>query len=196
MILAAVEESAKLPTARTEVFWKKWAAQFKDNPNVLFDLFDDPQADAIPGHRPGIRTDAEWQIWQQSMQRIVDSIRSTGAKQVITAMAFDDDLLLQGFSDRWLLRDSNVIYEVCPNNRVHSTDSARDRDFGLLAARIPIMAMDWDPQLDQDNAECRSMPRDPKSAAAAIGSHMKYFDTHNISWLASSFTPKPRAPLP
>ena len=69
VILAAVEEGAKLPTVRTDAFWKKWAAEFKDNPNVLFDLFDDPQADAIPSHRPGIRTDAEWQVWHLLVTR-------------------------------------------------------------------------------------------------------------------------------
>ena len=48
-------------------------------------------------------------------------------------MAFEDEILLRGFPERYLVSDPDVIYEVCPLNRVHNTDAGRDRDFGVQA---------------------------------------------------------------
>ena len=198
VILAADdEEDAGLPTDRTSAFWKQCAAHFKDHPRVIFDLFSEPSADAIPGHKSGMRTAGDWLFWLRGgtdvngrktvgMQALVDAVRSTGARQVVSVMAFEDEILLRGFPERYLISDPDVIYEVCPLNRVHNTDAARDRDFGYLATSVPILAMDWDFQLDQDDAECRSVPRDPKAAKALVQSHMNYFDAKGISWMASS----------
>ncbi len=108
---------------------------------------------------------------------------------MILAMLFDDDLLGEGFGDPWLLKDPNIAYEVCPNNRAHATDAARDRAFGRLATRVPLFAMDWDPELAEDSPDCHALPRDPKAVSALIRSQMTYFDAHQISWSASSFTP-------
>ena len=200
VILAAHEDGAALPSDRTAAFWKQCAAHFKNNSRIIFDLFSEPSAEDIPGHKPGVRTDAEWLFWLRGgtdlngrksvgMQALVDAVRSTGAKQIVTVMAFEDEMLLRGFPERYLVSDPNVIYEVCPLNHVHNTDAARDRDFGYLAARVPVLAMDWDFQLDQNDSECLSVPRDPKAAKALVRSHMNYFDTKSISWMASSFTP-------
>ena len=52
--LVAMEEGAALPTQRALAFWTKWAAHFKDSPLVAFDLFGEPEADFVPGHREGV----------------------------------------------------------------------------------------------------------------------------------------------
>lgn len=197
VILGAEDD---LPTQRTIDFWKRCAAYFRDNPHVVFDLFSEPDARWVPNHRDGVRTAAEWDFWLTGgmsanndrlvgMQALADAVRGTGATQVILAMLFDDDLLAEGFGEPWLLRDLNTVYEVCPNNRAHSTDATRDRAFGRLARRVPVFAMDWDPQLHEDSINCHSLPRDPQAVAALIRSQMTYFDANQISWSASSFSP-------
>jgi uncharacterized protein (TIGR03437 family) len=200
VIFVAVEEGATLPTQRTLAFWSKWAAHFRDSPLVGFDLFDEPEPDFVPGHREDTRTESDWRFWRSGgadttgrtvvgMQTLAAAIRATGASQPIIAMAFDDEMLMQGFGDRWFLDVANVIYEVCPMNRFHSSDAVRDRAFGFLASRVPLMASGWDPELAEDEDECRSVPRDFKGARALIRSHLEYFDAQRISWSASSFTP-------
>lgn len=191
VILAPHEaDEPPLPTARTLAFWKKWAAFFRDYPLVGFSLFAETDAGAVPGHRPGVRRDADWQAWHAAMQPAAEAIRATGARQIILAMAFEDELLLEGFGERWFLTVPDVVYEICPMSRAHSTDAARNRTFGFLAPRVPLMAVGWDPELNRAGSdECASIPRSPRDAARLMRSHMEYFDAHAISWSASSFTP-------
>ena len=178
VILAAVEEGAALPTAHTRTFWTKWAAYFKDSPLVGFGLFSEPR-----------RTGAGWLAWHDAMQPLVDTIRAAGSRQVIFAMVYEDQFLLEGFGQPWYLAGGNIVYEVCPLNRFHATDTARDRAFGFLSERVPLMAAGWDPELARDSEECQSVPRGPLEAAALVRSHLAYFDRHRISWSASSFAP-------
>ena len=198
-VILALDEDDQ-PTARSVDFWKRTAAYFRDYPNVVFDVMSEPDAAWVPGHVAGVRRNADWDFWLKGgmsstgtravgMQDLVEAVRSTGARQVILAMLFDDDLLGEGFGDAWLLKDSNVVYEVCPNHRAHATDAARDRAFGRLAARVPVLAMNWDPELDQDSPDCHALPRDPAAVAELMRSLMDYFDAHQISWSASSFAP-------
>jgi uncharacterized protein (TIGR03437 family) len=200
VILVAFEEGADLPTQRTLAFWSKWAAYFKDSPLVGFDLFGEPEPDDVPGYRPGWRSASDWNFWRNGgkdsegrtiigMQALAAAIRSTGARQPIIAMVYDDQPLAEGLDARWFLDDPNVIYEVCPMNRFHATDAARDRAFGFLAAQVPVMASNWDPELAEDAGECRSVPREGPALESLIRSHMEYFDARSISWSASSFTP-------
>lgn len=196
-ILAAEDDQ---PTARTVEFWRKCATYFRDSPRVAFDLFSEPDPRWVPGHREGQRGTKDWEFWLAGgvsaegrqlvgMQSLVDAVRGTGARQLILAMLFDDDLLGEGFGEPWLLRDSNTAYQVCPNNRAHATDATRDRAFGVLARRVPVLAMDWDPKLHEDSPDCHALPRDPQAVAALLRSQMTYFDVNQISWLASSFAP-------
>ncbi|MBY0508190.1 MAG: hypothetical protein K2X03_30025 [Bryobacteraceae bacterium] len=188
------------PTQSTVAFWKLCARRFVDVPRVAFDLFTEPDPRWVPGHRAGVRTATDWNFWLRGgasstgeplvgMEELAAAVRSTGATQPILAMLFDDDLLAEGFGEAWMLRDANVIYEVCPNNRAHATDAARDRAFGNLARRVPVFAMGWDPELDQDSVNCHALPESPREVAALIRSQMTYFDAREISWSASSFTP-------
>lgn len=200
VLFVAVEEDAELPTQRTLAFWSKWAAYFKDSPLVGFDLFGEPEPDDVPGYRENIRSATDWAFWRNGgkntegqtivgMQALASAIRATGARQPIVAMFYDDAALGEGFEPRWQLDDANVIYEVCPMNRFHATDAARDRTFGFLVSRVPLMASNWDPELDEDGEECRSVPREGAALEALIRSHMDYFDARSISWSASSFNP-------
>ena len=106
VILAATEEGAALPTARTRVFWTKWAAYFKNSPLVGFDLFSEPGAEAAPRPRAG----GDWRVWRDAMQNL-NSIRRTGSRQTILAMVFENQFPFEGLSEEWYLAGGNIIYE-------------------------------------------------------------------------------------
>src|ERR1039457_1798891 len=52
-----------LPLADTATFWTAWAAYFRDTPLVIFDLFNEPSVNGIPGHTAGQRLPSDWQFW-------------------------------------------------------------------------------------------------------------------------------------
>lgn len=73
----------------TPAFWRQLAERFGDNPSVLFDLFNEP----FPDHNAD--TDEAWRCWRDGgqcagmdyeaagMQELVDTVRATGAINVI-----------------------------------------------------------------------------------------------------------------
>lgn len=193
-------DTAGAPTQRMIPFWQKWAAAFRDEPMVMFDLYSQPVSTMIPGFLAGTHTAQDWAFWlhggtaadgsvSPGMQPLVDAVRGTGAQQIIVAMTLDENPLLESFSVIDMLEDSNTVYEVCPLHADNPTDADRDRHYGIASATIPVLANDWDLQLASNNAECQSIPTQPGGAEALIKADLAYFDSHSISWTSSFFEP-------
>jgi uncharacterized protein (TIGR03437 family) len=198
VILAAQEPGAALPSRRTVEFWSHCAAALKDNPNVIFAVFADPQPSAVP---PGIdpHSAAGWDFWKRGgpaadgrevagMNDLVRAIRSAGARQPVAAMSWNDARLFEGAGVAPLLDDANVVYEVSPRFATTRTDAQRDAQFGYLAAHAPVVAH-WDMDLDHAGAECSAVPQDPTAATALVEQSLDYFDARQISWTVSEFAP-------
>lgn len=192
--------SLRLPTSEIATFWRTWAAQFKDNPMVIFDVYNEPQATKMPEHKDGIHSARDWQFWLHGgiatngeravgMQELVDGIRSTGATQVIAIMGLSGGPGMQGFDVNAEIHDPNIPYEIHPRHATDPTDAERDAHFGFLSSRFPLLAADWGVTLDEDSAECRAIPADPERAEALVTETLAYFETHDISWTASAFEP-------
>lgn len=184
VVLAASEPGATLPSAKTLEFWSRCAAVFKDDPNVLFDVFSDP----TPGVAGDAHSPAGWSLWRDSMQSLVDAIRAAGARQPIVAMGWNDDRMFEGAGKASLLDDPNIVYEASPRFTNTRTDAERSAHFGLLAEQAPLLANGWDLELD-DAAACAALPRDPSAAADLVKGNLAYFDAHQISWTVSVFEP-------
>jgi uncharacterized protein (TIGR03437 family) len=180
VVIAAREPGAGLPSQKSEEFWSHCASVFKDSPNVMFDLFSDPSG---PGE---LHSDAGWNLWKNAMEQVVHAVRSTGAAQPIILTSWNDDRLFQGANK--LVDDSNVIYQVSPRYAATQTDSDRDRHFGFLANRAPVLATGWDLNIDNPE-ECPAVPSDPTAASAMVKANLNYFDAHNISWIVSEYKP-------
>jgi uncharacterized protein (TIGR03437 family) len=191
-ILADFEDTG-LPVPSTVTFWNAWAAYFKNTPLVIFDIFNEPSETNVPGHVDSQRLPSDWRFWLNGggsfvgMQTLVDTIRSTGAKQVIAASAFHDNLDFQGFTSDYFIRDPNVIYEVHPFFDHALADQDRDHNFGLLTNSVPVYAGAWGLDLTEDTAACHSVPSDPQQATDLLFQILAYFDRRDISWTAASF---------
>jgi hypothetical protein len=96
-----------LPDTNSIAFWKDVATTFKDNPAVLFDLYNEPAHinwDQWFKGGPITETDEKTKrtvtYEAVGMQALVDAIRSTGAKNVIIAgginWAYELEGILQG----------------------------------------------------------------------------------------------------
>ena len=109
-----------MPDANSLAFWKDFAPIYKNNPAVLFDLYNEPH-------------DTTWDVWLNGgqvtetdkqrgysstfdaigMQAMLDAVRSTGAKNVIVAGGLDWSYDMSGFLAGKQLKDPNgngVIY--------------------------------------------------------------------------------------
>ena len=199
VILAATEPGADLPSQRTLRFWTRCAARFKNHPRVLFDAFSAPRASAIPGHIRGIHSSADWRFWLHGgdtaggnrvagMQQLADAIRATGAAQPVIVMGLDDAPLFEGLSPEFFITGANIVYETGPPFSVVKTDAQRDRYFGFLAGRVPVLANDWDLNLEK-REDCMALPQDPATVERLIESGLEYFDRSDISWTISAFAP-------
>ena len=73
-------------------FWQSVATAFKNDPAVLFDVFNEPQFVSWGCWRDGTGCPVNWQV--AGMQRLVNTIRSTGATQPIMlgGLGYSNDL--------------------------------------------------------------------------------------------------------
>lgn len=114
-----------MPDMLSLEFWKNCAARFKNNPAVLFDLYNEPH-------------DTTWDIWRDGgwideqkpvgarqgpfiptkyqtpgMQKMLDTVRATGAKNVVVVGGLDWSYDLSGFLKGYALKDpkgNGIIY--------------------------------------------------------------------------------------
>ena len=190
-----------LPGQEIGAFWTAWATYFKDNPQVVFDLYGRPSTASIPGSSPATHRSADWDFWRNGgtatdgravlgMQQLADRIRAAGAvTQFIAAPAFHDTLDFRGFNASFRLSDPNVLYEVHPYFDHALTDAQRDANFGSVADTLPMYAGEFGAPFQEDTASCRSIPSDPAKASDAVSQLLAYLAVRNISWTAASFEP-------
>ncbi|MGW5371066.1 cellulose binding domain-containing protein [Streptomyces sp. NPDC004009] len=130
-------------------FWASVASTFKDDRAAVFDLFNEP----YPDRATSSTTDA-WKCWRDGgtcpgisyevagMQDLVDSVRGTGAKNVVMAggLAYSNDL------GQWLTYRPNdpagnlaAAYHVY-NFNTCSSESCWNSTLAPVAAQVPLIA--------------------------------------------------------
>ncbi|POX46162.1 cellulose-binding protein [Streptomyces sp. Ru71] len=139
-----------MPDAQyTPSFWSSVASTFKNDPAVVFDLFNEPYPD-----RATSTTAQAWQCWRDGgscpgigyevagMQDLVDAVRATGAKNVIMlgGLAYSNDL------SQWLTYKPTdpagnlaAAYHVY-NFNTCAGESCWDSTLAPVAAQVPLVA--------------------------------------------------------
>jgi len=102
-----------LPDDHGALFWASVAKEFANHPAVLFDLYNEPRAvswqvwrdggNLLGTHKqaPGVK----WEYHSPGMQKLVDTIRAQGAKNVIVAEGLDWGFDLSGIVNGYALKD-------------------------------------------------------------------------------------------
>jgi hypothetical protein len=113
-----------LPDQNSVVFWKDFAATFRNNPAVLFDLYNEPNDitwDQWFKGGPLAETNGETHVTQKyesvGLPALAATIRSTGAKNVIVAGGINWAYEVGGIADGHALSDpsgNGVLYAVHP----------------------------------------------------------------------------------
>ena len=140
------------PTAATETFWKDLARLYGNDPQVIFDLFNEPRT-----YAPGMSPAEEWRLWLDGghfghefypfgMAKLADYVRNTlGARNLFWVEGPFYSYSLGGMVRYGaVLKVSGVVYAV------HHPAGAQDRaaweaDFGYLVRRgiAPVVVGEW-----------------------------------------------------
>jgi len=153
-----------LPDARTLELWGTLAARYRDEPAVLFDLFNEPhdplfddieplvgvlpdgRLDRLPSRKVGMD---EWQPWALRLVRLVRDLHPT-ALILVSGVGWAYDLRGFPLRDRSGTPVPGLVYSthVYPWSRTHPFTRARSsrewmRGFGHLARQAPVFAAEW-----------------------------------------------------
>lgn len=121
----------EMPRIKTEPmdfamdFWRLVAGYFKDVPNVIFEIYNEP-------------AHIDNESWRQSAQILVDTIRDTGAEQIIIVSGTDYSYDLSCWVN-YPMKESNIIYaaHIFPNRKqgLQTLDSISDS--------LPVIVTEW-----------------------------------------------------
>ena len=170
---------APLPNLQSCDFWHLLASRYRDEPAVLYDLFNEPHDRLHDDPHPLIREDgslyppthrrvtaAEWQPWAL---RLIDVIRSTHPDALIFVSGLNWGYDLRGMP----LNRANLVYST---HVYRNKGSNWEAAFGFLAATLPVFAGEWG-----GRAEDREWGR----------SLVRYFDDLGMGWTAWSWSNEP-----
>jgi endoglucanase len=125
-----------LPGPGTRRVWEKIAREFADDRGVLFELLNEPKPVPNPEN---------WMKWKEAMTETAQTVRKTGARNVIIADGLESGQVLDGAP---LLNDSQVAYASHPyadqkSGQYGQTRDAWEKKFGSFARRAPVIITEW-----------------------------------------------------
>lgn len=118
--------------AEDVVFWQDAAVRYANNPAVLYGLLNEP-------HGIG------WEVWQNGdspvggMQDLLDTVRATGANNVVLAGGLDWGFDLRGILDGRALIDTASGKGVIYDSHVYPWKSYIQRNVGNVAQQYPVL---------------------------------------------------------
>jgi endoglucanase len=171
---------APLPNLKSVDVWHLLANRYRDEPAVLYDIFNEPH-DCLPDDpHPLMREDgsfypathrrvtmAEWQPWAL---RLIDVIRAVNPDALVFVCGVNWGYDLRGMP----LDRSNVVYST----HVYRNKGANWAEaFGELAATVPVFAGEWGGTTDDQEWGLKLAD---------------YFDSLGMGWTAWSWANEPR----
>jgi endoglucanase len=169
-------------------FWTSVATTFKDDPMVIFDLFNEPILDATDRFGNGPVGDP-WGCWLNGcsvskgqvagMQQLLNAVRGTGANQVVVAGGIDWSHKL----DQWLQHKPSdpmgnlmAAFHVYQSPLSNCTDtSCWNGALATVAQNVPVLTGEMGEQ------DC---------AHGFIDGYMSWADSKGISYLGWAWNPQ------
>jgi len=147
-----------LPSQATETAWANLAPAFATDPDVMFELYNEPVAGPPPPVGQPLPL-AQWTQWMTGTgadtnegatpvgtQDLINEIRAAGADNVLIADGLNRAGTFAGLPTANLtdasLPTPNIAYAVHPYFDTDS-QSSWDARFGNLAATVPVIATEW-----------------------------------------------------
>ena len=194
--------NATLPKTEDVPFWKAIAARYKNNPMVMFDLYNEPK-------------DPDWQTWLHGggtiggaqivgFQTLVDAIRSVGAKQLIVVEPGSAGSKGTGSTNTaaeeggWstiganTINDSNVMYSLHAYQGIVLPAQTLDAKWGPILNHYPIFYGEWAllPNVAGSAGAAHCAGIQPSQADGIVQNFLSYMASRNASWSAWQFAPR------
>lgn len=159
-----------------EDFWKVTAIRYSNNPNILYEFFNEPT-------RPAKRSPENWLAWRDQAQKWVNQIRADAPDTVILVGSPHWSQMAKFAVDN-PFSGSNLVYvmHVYPNWKISQWDNL----FGEASASLPLFMSEW------GYSETANDGNETQGTREAYGEPFKdYLQARpQISWTAWSFDPK------
>lgn len=171
----------EMPDDNSVLFWKSVAAIYANDPGVLFDLYNEPYG-------------VSWSIWRNGgnvsevyngqtlnyhapgLQDLLDTIRATGARNVVVAGGLNWGYDLSGVLNGYALSDSSG-YGILYGSHIYPWKTNWDANAGNVSNYYPVFVGEFganDPATDNT---------DP-NAYTWVPEVLGYLDQHWMSWTA------------
>ncbi|HKI68239.1 MAG TPA: cellulase family glycosylhydrolase, partial [Verrucomicrobiae bacterium] len=138
-----------LPDAHSIAFWQDVATRYRNHPNVIFGLYNEPHdvpwAVWLKGgtvtDKPSRRERDQTQITYEAvgMQQLYHAVRKAGAQNLVTASGLEWGYDLSGVSKGYALVGTNIIYETHP----YPNKKNWDKCFGGVSEKYPVYVGEW-----------------------------------------------------
>jgi endoglucanase len=192
-----------MPSLNSVEFWKSCAAQFKNHPAVLFDLYNEPRA-------------VSWSVWRDGglvkensptptpeyqaagLQTLLNAVRSTGARNVVIAGGLDWAYDLSGILDGMELHDTSgdgVIYANHTYIWKGDTPEQWRAKMEKVAARFPLIVSEFGGSGGPNRKPMQSVSRVNDNRDDWLLHTLQILQDHNWSWVAWCFHPKAGPPM-
>lgn len=177
----------KMPDMNSIVFWKDFAKRYANNPAVLFDLYNEPHS-------------VSWEVWKNGgqvedqskgisyrspgMQALLDTVRSTGAKNVVVAGGLDWAYDLRGVLDGYALSDktgNGIVYAT----HIYPWKKDWDTNVTPVIAKHPVFVGEVGTKPWQEGHP----PHENVYTESWAPEVVAYINKHQLSWTAWSFHP-------
>ena len=174
-----------MPDKNSISFWQDMATRYKNFPNVVFGLYNEPH-------------DAPWNVWRDGgtitdtpakqrnidqtqvtfeavgMQKLYDTVRATGATNVGTVSGLDWGYDLSGVLQGYPIAGKNFIYETHP---YPFKDKDWDKKFGDVSEKFPVLVGEW-------GFGGRRLNNNNTNNLNYAHNLMDYTRQHNLHWTA------------
>jgi hypothetical protein len=164
------------PKELTLEFWQRTANYFQDTPNVIFEIFNEPQ-------------NITARDWHSNAMEIVQVIRDQGADQLVIVGGID-----YGKDLSWVrenpIADDNIAYaaHIYPAHPSYLWSHL----FGEVAEIYPVLITEWGFMDENRNTTQLYLAGDRATYGEPL---LEYLDTHHIGWVACWYDNDWRPPI-
>lgn len=175
-----------MPDLDSLTFWQQLAGLYKNAPNVMFEVFNEP-------HNQG----SDWPCWRNGcaiqndtsgpaghdhfgyyyqgvgMQTLVDAIRQVGANNLVIVAGVNWGYDLSGLPT-YHLNGTNIVYDTHPYPYGGKFPPFWDSSFGNVSAIYPVISS------ESGEYDCQT---------GYMSQLLRYFDEHDISWVGWAWAP-------
>lgn len=163
-----------MPDADSVTFWKQAATTYASYPNVLFELFNEPHIYNWSCWVSGCQINGDVGTNNQrysytgvGMQTLVDTVRNTGASNLVLVGGLDWGYNLSQLGT-YHLHGTNIVYDTHPYNYYGKLPANWDADFGNVTSSFPLFSA------ESGEYDC---------GTSYESQLISYLDAHNISWV-------------